>query len=220
MLDAYSKVRIRTADTPWQPDGRMNLVLAGFLTLLAVVGFASLLRQPRFFDVSPARMTISLQPFPPAAAGKLSSRVKLRPSHAALATPRPLPVTTAVPAPIPWLQAMDAAVQVDTSGQEGKATFSSKSQTASGDLRRALQAQPSSQVMQQGETYRSAYGTAVLKSQGMCGESQMVRTGPAPQDQVLVTSPIACPGEYKPSMGEELLSWAKKVQQRLPTPPR
>lgn len=220
MLDAYSKVPIRAADTPWQPDGRTNLVLAGFLTLLAAVGFASLLRQPRFFDVSPAHMTISLQPFPPAAARKLPSRVTLRPGRAALVAPRPVPVTAAVPAPTPWLQAMDAAVQADTSGQEGKGTFSSETQTASGDLRRALQASPAPQVTQQGEAYHSAYGMTVLKSHGMCGESQMVRTGPAPQDQVLVTSPIACPGEYKPSMGEELLTWAKKVEQRLPKPPR
>lgn len=220
MLDAYSKVRIRKADTPWQPDGRMNFVLAGFFTLLAVVGFASLLRQPRFLDVSPARMTISLQPFLPATAGKLPSRVKLRPGRAALVTPRPVPGVVAVPAPIPWQQAMDAAVQADTSGQEGNGTFSLKSQTASGDLQRALQAPPAPQTLQQGDAYHSAYGMTVLKSHGMCGESQKVRTGPAPQDQVLVTSPIACPGEYKPSMGEELLTWAKKVQQHLSKPPR
>lgn len=78
------------------------------------------------------------------------------------------------------------------------------------DLSQALRAPPSPTSMHNGDAYRSTYGFTVAKSGGRCLVLQTIQTGPSPQAHTTVGFGVPCPGEYRPSMADELKAWADK----------
>jgi hypothetical protein len=78
------------------------------------------------------------------------------------------------------------------------------------DLSRALAAPPPLPTMQNGDAYRSAYGFSVIQADGRCAELKTIQIGPSPSVKANVAFAMPCPGEYKPTMADELKAWADK----------
>lgn len=75
--------------------------------------------------------------------------------------------------------------------------------------------------MQDGDTYRNNAGETVIKAGGLCGRVHSVQMSPSPTNRATVGFLTDCPGEYQPTLGEELLQWANKKQAKeAPKPPR
>lgn len=86
------------------------------------------------------------------------------------------------------------------------------------DLSRALKAPPSASTMQNGDAYRSVYGSPMVKSGGRCLMLQTIQVGPSPSAHTTVGFGVPCPGEYRPSMADELKAWADKEARKHHTP--
>ncbi|MGH8362667.1 MAG: hypothetical protein ACRESQ_04890 [Gammaproteobacteria bacterium] len=78
------------------------------------------------------------------------------------------------------------------------------------DLARALNAPSSPPTMHNGDAYRSEYGFDLVKADGRCLALETVQIGPSPSAHTTVGFLVPCPGEYKPSMGDELKAWAER----------
>lgn len=73
--------------------------------------------------------------------------------------------------------------------------------------------------MHNGDAYRSEYGFDVISAYGRCGELKTIQIGPSPSVKANVGFLMPCPGEYKPSMADELKAWALKRARQLQLPP-
>lgn len=87
------------------------------------------------------------------------------------------------------------------------------------DLYHALSAPPPPPTMRNGDAYRSIYGFPVVKSGGRCLALENIQIGLSPSAHVTVGFGVPCPGEYKPSMADELKAWADKQAARNPGGP-
>lgn len=83
-------------------------------------------------------------------------------------------------------------------------------------LYRALTAPPPPPAMHDGDSYRSIYGFTAAKSGGRCLALQNVQIGSSPSVHTTVGFGVPCPGEYKPSMSDELKAWADKQAAKNP----
>lgn len=84
------------------------------------------------------------------------------------------------------------------------------------DLNRALEAPRAPATMQNGQSFRSEYGYVVVKAGGRCAALQTIQhLSLSPSVHPTVAFPIPCPGEYQPSMGDELDAWANKEKKKL-----
>ncbi|MDE2197144.1 MAG: hypothetical protein KGJ56_08145 [Gammaproteobacteria bacterium] len=73
--------------------------------------------------------------------------------------------------------------------------------------------------MRDGEAYRSVYGSAVVKSGGVCSELHSLQLGLSPSNEVTLGLYVHCPGDYRPGMGEQLLAWAENRRAQPGAPP-
>lgn len=87
------------------------------------------------------------------------------------------------------------------------------------DLSHALNMPPPTSTMQNGDAYRSVYGFPVVESGGRCLALQTIQVGPSPTAHATVAFGVSCPGEYKPTMADELKAWAAKRKVKLSNPP-
>lgn len=87
------------------------------------------------------------------------------------------------------------------------------------DLEKAIHTPSPLLPTQNGEAYRSVYGYTVAKSGGRCLALQTLQVGPSPSAHATVGFGVPCPGEYRPSMADELKAWAEKRAHQLHLPP-
>lgn len=87
------------------------------------------------------------------------------------------------------------------------------------DLSRVLNTPLPASTMQNGDAYRSVSGFPVVKSGGRCLALQTIQVGLSPSAHVTVGFGVPCPGEYRPSMADELRAWAAARASRKPRPP-
>lgn len=87
------------------------------------------------------------------------------------------------------------------------------------DLSRALAAPPPLPTKRNGDAYRSEYGFSVVKASGRCLELQTIQIGLSPSAKTNVALAMPCPGEYRPSMADELKAWADKQARKNHGPP-
>ena len=87
------------------------------------------------------------------------------------------------------------------------------------DLSHALKAPASPPGMYDGDSYRSVYGFPVMKSGGRCLALETIQVGPSPSAHSTVGFGVPCPGQYRPSMADELKTWAEKWAHKQHLPP-
>lgn len=204
------------ASGSWQPDSRLRLTVAGLATLAAISFFVHLLNQPAVITPFREALVFSVHPTPTPYPKEVKPHRLAPAPNSGLrpVIPASVPPPSLSPLPHDWYGEAQAAV----AAQGGSIRPPSLGDTQA--LQQALQTTPPPETLPDGQAYHNAYGSTVLKSGNACGEARTVATGPAPQDKTVVTAPIACPGEHKPTMGDQLLGWAKTLQQKLPQPPR
>lgn len=87
------------------------------------------------------------------------------------------------------------------------------------DLSKALVTPSPPAAMHNGDAYRSVYGSPVVKSGGRCLTLQTLQVGLSPSARATVAFGMPCPGEYRPSMADELKAWADKEARKHHLPP-
>lgn len=79
------------------------------------------------------------------------------------------------------------------------------------DLYRALNAPRKPLTLKNGQSFRSEYGYSITKIDGHCYMKQALQGfSLSPSVHPKVVSRVPCPGDYHPSMANELAAWAKK----------
>lgn len=207
MLAARSTFR---SSDGWRPDPRVSLGLACGAAVLLCLAFLGLLYRPATGN-RPALLTLSVINEPRVQ----SAPRRAGPRLAAPATALP-PALTPLP-PIPGFTLLQE--QVDQVARETASTGQGGSflvPPAPSDLSRALQAPEKAATLQQGQSYRTEYGDAIVKSGGGCTKLQQLQIGPVAKAQIGFM--VACPGERKPTMADDLAQWSAKRAGQSPPP--
>ena len=151
------------------------------------------------------------------------------PHHARAPTPKP--VTQAVTAKplvmpetspvklLPPSAPLDMSLPGSVFAPPAASTFVPQAFNPYSDLSKALAAPPPPAMMHNGDAGRSPYGFPVVKSGGQCLELQNVQVGLSPSAHAKVGFGVPCPGDYRPSMADELKAWADKQASKKPRPP-
>ncbi len=194
----------------WQPDPRASLGLACAAAALLCLAFLGLLYRPATGS-PPALLTLSV------VHGPRAQRPARRPgphlSAPAMSVPTPLAPLPPIPG-FTLLQAeVDEVVRETASVAQGGAFLAPP---APSDLSRALQAPEKPATLQQGQSYRTEYGNAIVKSGGGCTELQELQIGPVAKAQIGFM--VACPGERKPTMADALAQWSSQRAEQSPPP--
>lgn len=212
-----SGVWIGPNNANWAPDRRVSLPLAAVAALLALSGFVLLVWQPVPPRLHPDSVSILLhataasEPMvrrhnPARAAASIHSashRVKVQrpvglpPQHVASMLDLSVPPTPSA-APL-FLAPKPANTEQDLAG-----TLNAPRKQAPG--------------MQDGDAYRNSTGETVIKAGGECGRMQSIQMSPSPTNKAAIGFLTHCPGDYQPTLGDQLLKWAETKQK--PAPPR
>ncbi|MGH8371147.1 MAG: hypothetical protein ACRETO_00260 [Gammaproteobacteria bacterium] len=197
----------------WRPDRRASLSLALVSALLALGGFVLLLRQPDLSSSRPDAVSILLHPALPQR--KRAHQTRTRHSHKIPAAPIPSINKTA---PFERHQeTLDLSIPVQSNYS---ATFLlPKTAPSDQNLQRRLN-KPSKPItaLLNNQGYRSEYGETVIKSGNQCGRIHTIQMSPSPTNKATIGFLMPCPGEYQPTLGEQLLEWAGK-QAKADRPP-
>ena len=78
------------------------------------------------------------------------------------------------------------------------------------DLSKALAAPPPPATMHDGDSWRSIYGFTMAQAGGQCLALQNIQVGPSPSARATVGFGVPCPGNYRPSMAQQLAAWAAR----------
>lgn len=125
--------------------------------------------------------------------------------------PQQLVVAPILPPLLGWRQ------QIEISS--GSPARTDQRWTAFSPLQQALNAPRKPEAMQNGASYRSSDGSAMLKSYGICTELQNIQIGPSPSNRAMIALPgMNCAGDNQPTMAEELSKWANQEAKRYPPP--
>lgn len=128
------------------------------------------------------------------------------------APPRPVVIPESGPAkPIPPPASLDLSLPGSVLAPPTTSAFVPHAFNPHSDLSRALNAPLPAPTMQNGDAYRSVPGSPVVKSGSRCLALQTLQVGLSPSAHTTVGFGIPCPGEYRPSMADELKAWADKV---------
>lgn len=218
LIHSSMQGEIRYSDG-WRPDRRASLAVAFGAALLVCGGFLELLYKPLSVDVDHRPFSLSVVTTPPI--HRLPENRKVMqlaaPSIVVLPQLQPLP-----PVPEPAILQEQAITGVGSPLQEegSNGVFLQPLEQKYDDLHRALQAPAKPWSLKRGESYRSIYGETVMKSAGGgCSAQHGVQTGTTPDVQTPVGFMVSCPGEYQPSMADQLAEWAKKIQKQNRPPP-
>lgn len=198
----------------WEPDWRVSLAVAAVSAALLGAFFLALLHGPRP-GTNRAIMSLSLASLPKSRP-RSHRPVPRAPMPSAAATQLLKPAVT-LPLPDMQQSVLDAARETAESIHPG--VFLEAPEERDSDLARALRAPEKPMEMQQGQSYRSLYGDTIVKTGGGCVSEQELQTGPSPANKVMMGFMVPCPGEYRPTMGDALTSWAGKVAKKQPVPP-
>lgn len=200
----------------WQPDRRASTMLALLAAILVCLGFLGLLYRPAQPIVSRRVTSLFLQT-------PLSTKTARRQFVHTPQLRSPAPVTPQmlqIPPPI-VLETLQDLLDAGTRGypqeQWANGVFVQQPQPYD-ELSLALREQDKPRTSQQGEGYRSEYGGAIVKSGSGCAAMQEVQVAPGGA-KALVGFAVPCPGEHRPTIGDQLADWAKKVRaEQLPPP--
>ncbi len=213
----------------WQPNGAAVWFAALASTLVVAVMFIFLfdrqLESPIRVEAIQVRLT-NAEPSkenavnPAAAKTTHPAIMQSAPKPLHIVTIKPLPSTVIEPLspPIDWRQQIEMSVnnQVPSSLSSSSPALKNLHYTP---LYQALNALQKPAAMQNGGYYRDSNGNRVMKAGGMCFEIQKVQFGPSPSDTISVAMdpPFTCPGDYKPTMADDLSKWAdQKAKKHLP----
>lgn len=205
-------------DPNWAPDRRVSLPLAAIATLLAMCGFVLLLVQPAPPRVRPD--TISIQLHAVAESKQPVQRhERARVVTAVHGVSNPLKVPQPVLPPTEYA-ASGLDLGLPSSPSATPVFLEPKPNRASRVLARTLNARRKpAPDLQDGDGYRSAAGETIIKSGGECGRVQTIQMSPSPTNKATIGFFTRCPGEYQPTLGEQVLKWADTKQKNLPQPP-
>ena len=215
----------------WQPDPFACIaagVVATAVLLAALVSIFS--RQPQS-DLQAAAVKIRIGPVTDARSmavkkilqprhrtGRLADQNRTR--QAAAEKPPLQTVKTILPKSLDWQRQIDLAVKAYAQHQTNPPEFVLQQHPPPDmDLWRALQTLRKLPVMRDGEAYRSVYGSAVVKSGGVCSELHRLQLGLSPSNTITLGLYAHCPGDYRPGMGEQLLDWAEHRRAQPGAPP-
>lgn len=210
MLLAGTRQGIAAEPGGWRPDPRATLTLAGCGAVVLCLAFLGLLYRP-ITGNRPALLTLSVIHGP-----RVESPARRPGPHLVAPAPVLPPALTPLP-PIPGFtllqEQVDEAVRETVSAGQGSSFLLP---SAPSDLSRALQAPEKPATLQQGQSYRTEYGNAIVKSGQGCTAMQQVQVGPVAKAGVGFMVP--CPGEYRPGMADALADWADKRAQGTKPP--
>ncbi|HET7394956.1 MAG TPA: hypothetical protein VFK12_00810 [Gammaproteobacteria bacterium] len=205
----------------WQPDRRTTLSLTLVLALCALFGFVLLLRQPPVLpDRHPDAVSILLQPavtmHPSSRSPKPVPRQERLLQDAKLIRPLSLPI------PLPEQQPQTLDLSVPAHVWQQPVFMEPEAKAIDLDLQHLLDApRKPSPDLQNGGTYRNNADETVTRSGGQCVRLHTTQMSPSPTNRATIGFLTDCPGEYQPTLGEELLNWADKKQAKeAPKPPR
>lgn len=207
--------------TDWRPDPRASLALAFGAAALLSLAFLGLLYKPLTADMDRRPFSLSLAAAPPVHRAldthKTVRRLQAQPAIAL--PPHTEPVPSALDLATLQLQ-VDAAVREAVQSEGATGPFLQPLTQKYDELDKALRAPARPATLKQGESYRTVYGETILKSGDGCTAEQEVQTGVTPANHTTVGFMVPCPGEYHPSMADQLSEWAKKIQREHLPPPR
>ncbi|HEX6549612.1 MAG TPA: hypothetical protein VF117_02985 [Gammaproteobacteria bacterium] len=83
-------------------------------------------------------------------------------------------------------------------------------------LNRPVKAAP---ALEDNHAFRNIDGKTLIRSGNLCGSVETLQMSPSPTNKASVGSFTPCPGEYQPSLGDQLLDWAKQKQEKSALPP-
>ena len=207
MLAARS---VFTSGAGWQPDPRASLGLAVGAAALLCLAFLGLLYRPAAGN-RPALLTLSVIHSP--AAKQRAPRANPELLAPTMALPPVLTPMPPLPGPIFMQEQIDQVVRESVVGSQ-RGPFLPP---VPSELSRALQAPEKPGTLKEGESYRTNYGDAIVKSGSGCTSLQQLEIGPVAKAQIGFM--VVCPGERKPTMADALSQWADKRAQAT-APPR
>ena len=225
---ATAAVRYRT---DWQPDPFACIAAGVVATAVLLAALASIFsRQPQS-DLQAAPIKIHIGPV--TAARRMAVKKILQPRHrsgrladqnrtrqAATGKPPSQAVKTILPKSLDWQRQIDLAAKAYAQHQTKPPEFILQQHPPPDtDLWRALQAPRKPPAMRDGGAYRSVYGSAVVKSGGVCSELHRLQLGLSPSNTITLGLYVHCPGDYRPGMGEQLLEWAENRRAQPGAPP-
>jgi len=187
----------------WQPDRRASLGLALAGAAILCLGFVALLYRPAG-GAPPAFLSLSV--LHPPVVRKPAPRSRPSLSVPVMSTPVPLTPLPPLPNSIPLQEQVDQAVRMEVSADRGGAFLAPA--RPDDPLSQALQAPERPGTLKEGESFRTNYGDAIVKSGGGCTSLQQLQIGPVAKAQIGFM--VACPGERKPTMADALSEWASK----------
>lgn len=135
-------------------------------------------------------------------------------------TAKPVAIQEASPIkPAPSPAPLDLSLPGLTFTPQAASAFIPHASNPYSDLYREANAPPPPLIMHNGDSYRSVHGFPVVKSGGRCLALQTIQVGPSPSAHTTVGFGMPCPGEYRPSMADELKAWADKQAAKNPGGP-
>lgn len=215
----------------WQPD---KFAVASFSVLVTGVVLAALVfmfaRQPETLGrISPTELRLISSTTPEQAASKPMTVPEHQIKPQAVLKPVPIMKVENIPLnkiepPSPplvdWQQQILMSVdsQSQNSANPNGLILIKPSQIT--PLRQALSEPRKPEPMQNGQSYRSIYGDTIQKINGKCVELDTIQVGTSPYSQMTIAMfpAVTCPGDYKPSMIDELSNWADKEAQKHQPP--
>ena len=210
----------------WQPDWRASLPLALVAALLVIAGLAFLPYHWRSTSPHPQRVSILLHqqlPQPEAKPRKPEAPPHRTHAHVAPVT-RPPSVTIKPPAkpvkppPINWQQQIDSAAAAQAQARTSVQFNAPRVKPLDRHLEHVLNAPHHVSEMHNGDSYRTADGRTVIKSNGLCGSVKTLQMSSSPTNVATVGTLVPCPGDDKPTMGDDLKAWADKRAKQAPPP--
>jgi len=144
----------------------------------------------------------------------------LKPVHLVRSKKIPLKIIAPpLPTPVDWQQQIEMSVKSQAQSVSNPTGLMLNKIPIVTPLQQALNAPRKPESMQNGGSYRSIYGSTILKSGGMCSELQTIQIGPSPSNRVTIAFPgHHCAGDYQPSMNEELTKWVDQEAKKHPPP--
>lgn len=207
----------RAAGVRLPPAYTLGIALAG--TLLVLAGLLFAFSRPVMVPLTSPRMLLSVAQVPiavPAAPLRRTAKPAESPNSAhTIALPQPLKANVLQDLPAPAASRLDLSMGIPAPtvllpmGPEPH-VFNPYS-----DLERALHAPRKPQTMKNNSSWRSIYGYTVSKVNGVCSYSVTLQhMSLSPSVHPSVSFVIPCPGDYRPSMADELAQWATAERKR------
>ncbi|MDE2235309.1 MAG: hypothetical protein KGL13_07840 [Gammaproteobacteria bacterium] len=214
---------------PWQPNQPVIAMSAAAMTLVFVAMLIFLFdRQPEarlMVKTIQIRLTSGqskrrfvAQPTGLRIKAAVVNQTSLKPLHVLSMEPVPMNVIKPLPPSINWQRQIE--VSVNSQAQRGLSLSSAALKNLHyTPLYEALNTPHEPAGMQNGGNYRDIDGNRIVKTGGKCLELKTIQFGPSPSDQVTLAlmPPFTCPGDFKPTMADELSKWTD--QQAIKHPP-